>query len=240
MTLLRAILFNLGFYVGTGIFAIIGLPLLARRAWVLRYAELWSCLSLGWLKLAVGLDYEVRGLEHLPSTPFILAPKHQSAWDTIVLNRLVRNPAIVLKRENTWIPIFGWYLIRAGSIVIDRNAGASAIRKLVVQGERAIADGRSIAIFPEGTRGPVGGKLPYKPGVAALYTRLGVPLVPVALNSGRFWGRKAFLKRGGRITVEILPPIEPGIDRRRALALLEDRIEAATARLLSEAVAQDA
>jgi 1-acyl-sn-glycerol-3-phosphate acyltransferase len=132
----------------------------------------------------------------------------------------------------TWIPIFGWYLGRAGNIVIDRKAGPSALRKLVNQGRAAAAGGRSIVIFPEGTRGPVGGKLPYQPGVAALYAQLGVPLVPVALNSGSFWGRLAFTKRPGRITIEILPPIAPGLDRRRALAELEQRVEQATARLL--------
>jgi 1-acyl-sn-glycerol-3-phosphate acyltransferase len=235
MTLLRALLFNIGFFVGTGILAVAGLPFLVRRDWLLRYSAFWAGASLAWLKFSVGLDYEVRGRENLPPPPFILAPKHQSAWDTLVLNQLVRDPAIVLKRELTWIPVFGWYLLRAGGIVIDRKGAASALRKLVAQGRRAVAERRPIAIFPEGTRGPVGGKLPYQPGVAALYSQLGVPLVPVALNSGRFWGRRTFLKRGGRITVEILPPIEPGLDRRRALILLEERIETATARLLTEA-----
>jgi 1-acyl-sn-glycerol-3-phosphate acyltransferase len=234
MTLLRALLFNIGFYAGTTVLAILGLPFLIRRSWLIRYSRFWTGASLGWLKLAVGLDYEVRGRELLPPPPFILAPKHQSAWDTLILNQLAAGPAIVLKRELTWIPIFGWYLLRAGAIVIDRKAGASALRKLVAQGRHAVAEGRPIAIFPEGTRGPVGGKLPYQPGVAALYAQLGVPLVPVALNSGRFWGRRTFLKRGGRITVEILPPIEPGLDRRRALALLEERIEQASSRLLNE------
>jgi len=185
------------------------------------------------LKLTVGLDHEVRGLENLPKGSYILAPKHQSSWDTLVLNHLVRDPAVVLKRELTWIPVFGWYLSRAGNIVIDRKGGPSAVRKLVTQGRAVVAEGRPIVIFPEGTRGPVGGKLPYQPGVAALYAQLGVPLVPVALNSGRFWGRLTFTKRPGRITVEILPAIAPGLDRRRALAELERRVEAATTRLLA-------
>ncbi|HVJ52980.1 MAG TPA: lysophospholipid acyltransferase family protein [Aliidongia sp.] len=235
MIRLRAFLFNLGFYAGTGLLAIAGLPLLLRQGWILRYSAFWTRLSLVWLKLSVGLDHQVRGLENLPPPPFILAPKHQSAWDTLILNQLVRDPAIVLKRELTLIPVFGWYLLRAGGLVVDRKAGAAALRKLVAQGRQAVAAGRPIAIFPEGTRGPIGGKLPYQPGVAALYSQLGVPLVPVALNSGRFWGRNTFLKFPGRITVEILPPIAPGLDRRQALALLEERIEQATGRLLTEA-----
>jgi 1-acyl-sn-glycerol-3-phosphate acyltransferase len=233
MIYLRALLFNLGYFGFTAVLAVLGLPLLCRRRWVLWYAEIWTGLLLAWLKLTVGLDHEVRGAEHLPAGPYILAPKHQSAWDTLVLNRIVKAPAFVLKRELTWIPILGWYLSRAGNIVIDRKAGPSALRKLVNQGRAAAAEGRPIVIFPEGTRGPVGGKLPYQPGVAALYAQLGVPLVPVALNSGPFWGRAAFLKRPGRITIEILPPIAPGLHRRRALAELEYRVELATSRLLA-------
>jgi 1-acyl-sn-glycerol-3-phosphate acyltransferase len=234
MIRLRALLFNLGYFGLTAILAVIGLPLLLRRRWVVWYSERWTGLLLAWLKLTVGLDHTVRGLENLPKGTYILAPKHQSAWDTLMLNHLVHDPAVVLKRELTWIPILGWYLSRAGNIVIDRRAGPSAVRKLVAQGRAAVAAGRPIVIFPEGTRGPVGGKLPYQPGVAALYAQLGVPLVPVALNSGPFWGRNSIIKRPGRITVEILPPIAPGLDRRQALAELERRVETATARLLAE------
>jgi 1-acyl-sn-glycerol-3-phosphate acyltransferase len=233
MIRLRSLLFNLGYFGFTGLLAIIGLPALCRRRWVVAYARLWTGLILWWLKLAVGLDHEIRGLENLPAGPYILAPKHQSSWDTLVLNHLMRDPAVVLKRELTWIPVFGWYLARAGNIVIDRKAGPTAIRQLVNQGRAVLAAGRPIVIFPEGTRGPVGGKLPYQPGVAALYAQLGVPLVPVALNSGAFWGRLTFLKRPGRITLEILPPISPGLDRRRALVELEQRVEAGSARLLA-------
>jgi|HubBroStandDraft_1064217.scaffolds.fasta_scaffold00007_37 1-acyl-sn-glycerol-3-phosphate acyltransferase len=232
MILLRALLFNLGYFGCTGVLAIVGLPLLCRRRWVVWYSERWTGLILAWLRLTVGLDHVFCGLENLPEGPYILAPKHQSAWDTLMLNHLVHDPAVVLKRELTWIPVFGWYLSRAGNIVIDRKAGPSALRKLVGQGRVVVAAGRPIVIFPEGTRGPVGGKLPYQPGVAALYAQLGVPLVPVALNSGPFWGRRGFIKRPGRITVEILPLIAPGLDRRQALAELERRVEAATARLL--------
>ena len=234
MTVLRALLFNLGYFGFTAVLAVVGLPMLLRRRWTAAYAKFWTGLILHWLKLTVGLDHQFRGLENLPEGAYILAPKHQSSWDTLVLNHLVRDPAVVLKRELTRIPVFGWYLSRVGNIVIDRKAGPNAIRRLVSQGRAVVAQGRPIVIFPEGTRGPVGGKLPYQPGVAALYVQLGVPLVPVALNSGPFWGRLTFIKRPGRITVEILPPIAPGLDRRRVLAELEQRVESATTRLLAE------
>jgi 1-acyl-sn-glycerol-3-phosphate acyltransferase len=235
MIIFRAFIFNVGFFLGTALFSLFGIPVLWRRDWVVRYSTFWSRSILAWLKVAVGLDYEFRGLENLPTVPFILAPKHQSAWDTLILAQLVHDPAIVLKRELLWVPVFGWYLSCAQMIVIDRKAGGAALRKMVTQGRAALAQGRAIAIFPEGTRGPLGGKLPYQPGVAALYAQLGVPMVPVALNSGFYWGRRTFLKRPGRIILQVLPPIEAGLDRRSALAMLEDRIERATDLLLTEA-----
>lgn len=232
MIVLRALLFNIGYIGLTAIMAILGLPALCRPGWVLRYGQFWTGLLLSWLRLTVGLEHRILGREHLPAGPFILAAKHQSAWDTLMLNQLVRDPAVVMKRELTWIPIFGWYLARAGSIVIDRRSGPQAMRKMIAQGRARAAGGRPIVIFPEGTRGPVGGKLPYQPGVAGLYAQLGLPMVPMALNSGLFWGRESFIKRPGVITVRILPPIEPGLDRRTALAELERRIESATAELI--------
>ncbi len=134
-----------------------------------------------------------------------------------------------------WIPLYGWYLWKAGMIPVDRSAGAGALKTMLRAGERAVAAGRRIVIFPEGTRTAVGARRPYHPGAAALYRQLGLPLVPVAINSGVFWGRRQFFKRPGRITLEILPAIPPGRDRRAAMAELEARIEAATARLVAAA-----
>jgi 1-acyl-sn-glycerol-3-phosphate acyltransferase len=236
MILSRALLFNIGFYLWTLVLGILALPvLLGPRRWAVALSRLWTGGALVWLRWSVGLDYEVRGRENLPTGPAIVALKHQSAWETLMLNQLLRDPTIVLKRELLWIPIFGWYLRACRMIIIDRKAGAAALRQMIAQGRAALADGRLIAIFPEGTRGPIGAALPYQPGVGALYGQLGVPLVPVALNSGLFWGRNAFMKRPGRIVVDVLPAIPAGMDRRRALVLLEQRIEAATARLLATA-----
>ncbi len=235
MTIIRSFIFDLTFYLWTMLISIVSLPalLVSLRAtiWI---SELWAIVSLLLLRLIVGLSYEVRGRNNLPKGAVIVALKHQSAWDTIALWVLLEKPAIVLKQSLAMIPVFGWYMKRGKAIVIDRNAGAKALRPMVAGARSAIAAGRPIAIFPEGTRTPVGARKPYQPGVAALYMQLGLPLVPVALNSGLFWGRHSFLKRPGRILVEFLPAIEPGLDRRHVMVELERRIEQATAMLVAE------
>ncbi len=235
MTIIRSIVFDVTFYLWTVLISIVSLPalLVSQRAtiWISR---LWATVSLLLLRLVVGLSYEVRGGNNLPKGAVVVALKHQSAWDTIALWVLLENPAIVLKRSLARIPVFGWYMKRGKAIVIDREAGAKALRPMVAAARSAVAEGRPIAIFPEGTRTPVGARQPYHPGVAALYTQLGLPLVPVALNSGLFWGRRSFVKRPGRILVEFLPAIAPGLNRRHVMAELENRIEQATANLVAE------
>jgi 1-acyl-sn-glycerol-3-phosphate acyltransferase len=134
----------------------------------------------------------------------------------------------VLKRELLHIPMFGWYMRKVGMIAVDRSRGASALKQMVREAQATFAAGRSIAIFPEGTRTAPGEHKPYQPGVAALYTQLGVPVVPIALNSGLFWGRKAFLKKPGTITLQILPAIPPGLDRKTFMKRLESSIEDAS------------
>jgi 1-acyl-sn-glycerol-3-phosphate acyltransferase len=196
--------------------------------------RLWARGTMALLRWTVGLAWEVRGREHLPPGAAIVAMKHQSAWDTIVLPLVFADPAVVLKRELLWIPFYGWYAGRAAAIPVDRGAGAAALRRMLAAAQGPVREERPIVIFPEGTRTAVGQRKPYHPGVAALYRQLGLPLVPVAVNSGLFWGRRAFLKRPGRIVAEILPAVSAGLDRRTALAELERRIEDATARLVAE------
>ncbi len=228
MTLARAVLYNLGFTLWTLVLGILGLPLLlcGRRA-VARLSLLWTRGSFAWLKLTVGLDHCITGREHLPEGPAIVALKHQSAWDTLLLNQLLADPAIVYKRELNWLPLVGWYIYACGMIPIDRQGGAPALRRMIAAARAAVAERRPIAIFPEGTRGAPGASLPYQPGVGALYAQLRLPLVPVALDSGRYWGRRAFMKRPGRIEVRILPPIPPELDRKEAMRVLRERIEGA-------------
>ena len=141
--------------------------------------------------------------------------------------------AIVLKRELLFIPVVGWAMARAGNIAVARGDGAAALRGLVKQAKAAIGAGRSIMIFPEGTRVAPGDQRPYQVGTAALYRQLGVPVVPVALNSGLFWGRRQWVKRPGVITVEVLLPIAPGLTREAFMTTLRERIETVTAHLVA-------
>lgn len=239
MILLRSVLYNALFYLGTVVLCVLGLPILlaSRRAgaWFGHVWSQWTLWLAGW---TVGLHYEVRGRENLPAGPAIIAMKHQSAWDTFAAAALFDDPAIVIKQELLAIPFYGWYLRKAGMIGIDRDVGAAAMRRMLIAARAAVAQGRPIFIFPEGTRTAVGADAPYHPGVGALVRDLKLPLVPVALNSGLFWGRRRFLKRPGRIVVQILPPLPPNLDRRRITDELRARIEAETARLVAEARAR--
>jgi 1-acyl-sn-glycerol-3-phosphate acyltransferase len=239
MSLPRAIAFNIIFWLGTVLFGIAGLPfLLTPRRTAMRFGRFWAQAVLFALKHIVGLDGEFRGRENIPPSGCLIAMKHQSAWDTLMLPPLLIDPAVVIKRELQYVPFYGWYATRAGSIFIDRKGGAGALRRMIAAAKRAIAAGRPVVIFPQGTRtapGTPAAQAPYQSGIAALYRELAVPLVPAAVNSGLYWGRRAFMKRRGRIIVEFLAPIPPGLPRREVMATLETRIEAATAALEREA-----
>jgi 1-acyl-sn-glycerol-3-phosphate acyltransferase len=233
---LRSLCFNVGWYAGTILIALVGAPiLLLPRRMVVRWAQFWIRFCLWWLRLTVGLTHRISGTEHLPAGPMIIASKHQSSWETLAYTLLFPDAAIVLKRELLFIPIVGWAMARAGNIAVERGDGASALRGLVRQARAVVGDKRSIVIFPEGTRVAVGADKAYQVGTAALYRQLDVPVVPVALNSGVFWGRRQFVKRPGLIDVEIQPAIPPGLDRKRFMALLHERIEGATDRLVRQA-----
>jgi 1-acyl-sn-glycerol-3-phosphate acyltransferase len=230
---LRSLAFNVGWYLGTAVLAIVGAPLLlAPRRWVVGWARLWIVFVLWWLRLTCGLSHRVIGRENLPAGPAILASKHQSSWETLSFTLLFDDIAIVLKRELLFIPVVGWAMARAGNIAVARGDGASALRGLVKQAKAAIAGGQSIVIFPEGTRVAPGDRKPYQVGIAALYRQLGVPVVPIALNSGLFWGRRKWIKRPGVLTLDILPPIPPGLSRDAFMTTLQEKIEGATARLV--------
>ncbi len=232
MILLRSALFQVLFYATTAVLAVAFLPLLVLPgAWMMRCGTAWSALTLKLLEWSVGLSFEVRGRERMPAGPVIIGMKHQSAWDTLAAPVVFDRPVIVLKRELGWIPFYGWYALKAGMIPIDRGAAAAALRGMVARSAKAVAERRPIIVFPEGTRTAPGAAPAYQPGIFALYRQLGLPLVPVALNSGRYWGRRSFRKRPGRIVVEILPAIPPGGERRAVMAALETAIEGACARI---------
>ena len=196
---LRSLAFNVGWYVGSAIIAIVGLadPVDA-AALSRRLVAVLDRFLPGWLRLTCRLTHRVSGLENMPAGPVIFACKHQSSWETLAFSRLFPNSATVLKRELLFIPVVGWAMARVGNIAVERGDGAEALRGLVRQAKAAIAEGRSILIYPEGTRTPVGSSLPYHAGTAALYRQLGVPVVPVALNSGRVLGTPQVHQMAGR------------------------------------------
>lgn len=233
---LRSFFFNVGWYAGTTILAIAGSPiLLMPRRFVVAWSLVWIDFCLWWLRVTCRLTHRVGGLENMPTGPVILACKHQSSWETLAFSRLFPGATTVMKRELVLIPVVGWAMARAGNIAVERGDGAKALRGLVKQAKATLAEGRSILIFPEGTRVAVGAEKPYQVGTAALYRQLGVPVVPVALNSGLFWGRRKFIKWPGVIDVEILPAIPPGLGRDVFMATLRERIEGATNRLVAAA-----
>lgn len=234
MIWLGSLLFNIVFYSWTALIVLIFTPPAAlfgppRAIFVL--GRFWAKVGLFLLRIFCGITHRVTGLENLPDRPFLLASKHQSAWDTLIFSQILDNPSYVLKRELTYIPFFGWALIRVGMVAVDRSGGAAALKKMVAAAQERLKEGRSIVIYPEGTRVAPGVKQRYHPGIAALYKELEIPVVPVALNSGLFWGRKRFMKQPGIIDLAILPAIPPGLPRRQFMAELEDQIETTTQRL---------
>jgi 1-acyl-sn-glycerol-3-phosphate acyltransferase len=236
MTTLRSLTFNTLFILWGIAINIVCLPvLLLPRGGAVRAGRIWARGSLGLLGAVCGLRHEIRGRGNMPDGPCIVAAKHQSAWDTLIFPLLLDGPAFVFKRELMWVPLLGWYMVRSGCIPIDRRAGAKALRRLIARAKQALARRQTIVIYPEGTRVAPGTRRPYLSGVAALYGQLCVPVVPVAVNSGVFWGRRSFRKKPGRIVLEFLPPIAPGLDRKTFTTELEQRIETASQALLTEA-----
>ena len=234
----RSLLFSLLFYVTTALYVLLGSPLLFMpRRWAMAALKLHCRTELWLLKHIVGLDYEVRGLDKLPKGPYLVASKHQSAWETFALIPLFRDPSLLMKRELFWIPFHGWFSYKFGMIPVDREAGPSALRRMLHAAEKRIKDGREIIIFPEGTRRPPGAPPAYKTGIVLLYNALKVPCVPVALNSGFFWARRSVTRKSGTIVVEFLDPIPPGLPKAEFLNRLEEAIETASNRLLAEAKA---
>lgn len=231
----RSVGFMLYFYVLTGVMAIAYIPSFALdRKVMIRGQHSWSKGVLWGLRVLVGITMEVRG-RPLPLTePVIIASKHMSAWDTLVTHLLFDDPAVVIKQELTRIPLYGTYCKKSGMIPVDRAAGPSALRAMVANARERLAAGRPLVIYPEGTRATPGAPPDYKPGIAALYTQLNRPVVPVALNSGLFWPPSGLWKRPGTIEVEFLPAIEPGLKKRAFMARLEEAIETASDRLLAD------
>ena len=235
MIALRSFIFNVAFYVTLALFLVLGAEFFVTpRKWSIRALQAWACTSLWLLRVIAGTRIEVRGHQNIPRGAALVAGKHQSFWETFAILPYLDDPAVVLKKELTYIPFFGWFIHKFCMIAVERSAGSAALRNMVRRAEEEIAAGRQIVIMPEGTRRGPDDPPDYKPGAAALYATLGVTCVPFALNSGLYWPRRKFLRYPGIIILEFLDPIPAGLPRKAFQARLETAIETATARLVAE------
>ena len=232
--IVRSVIFNLLFYLTLVVYLAAALPtLLLPYRYLIGVARAWARTNLWLLRVVCGIKADFRGLERIPRGGAIIASKHQSMWETFALLTLVDDPTFILKRELMWIPLFGWFLWKAEMIPVNRGARGPALAAMTERAKAEVQRGRQIIIFPEGTRKAPGAEPKYKFGVAFLYIELGIPCVPVALNSGLFWPRRSFMRYPGTVRVEFLDPIAPGLDRQVFFDKLQAEVESATAKLVS-------
>lgn len=189
--------------------------------------RIWARIAMGIMPALTGVRYRIEGREHIPAGGALIVSNHQSLWETFALQILLSNPSVILKKELLRIPVYGWWAKRSGNIVIDRDGGARALRRLRDEAATRIANGAQVVVFPEGTRVSPGEMAPYQPGVAGIYLAAKAPCVLIAHDSGRHWRKLGGGLTPGVITVRILEPIAPGMERREFQQLIEDRINAA-------------
>lgn len=240
MILIRSIIFNICFYTVTSIICMVFIPaLLFPRGATLFVTRLWLSIVSFLEKHIVGLTFEVRGQQFLPkSGSYIVAAKHQSAYETLKLHHLFGDPTIVLKRELLKIPLFGTFLNKLDVIAINRGNKEEAMKSIVDGAKRMQDQERPIIIFPQGTRVSVSDtphEKPYKGGIVKMYANTTMAIIPLALNSGLFWARNSFIKKPGKVIFEFLAPIESGLPDKKVMKALEDRIEEKTIELMNEA-----
>jgi 1-acyl-sn-glycerol-3-phosphate acyltransferase len=236
MQALRSGLFNAAFYLNLILFMLVFSPLfLAPRPAAMWALKLWSRTSIALLAVIVGTRLEIRGRDHIPQGAALIAAKHQSLFETFAVLSLLDDPAMVLKRELMLIPLFGWFARKFEMIPVDRGARSTALKRMIASARDAIAEGRQVLIFPEGTRRAPAAPPAYKSGATALYMSLRVPCVPLALNSGLFWPRRKFMRYPGTIVMEFLPALPPGLSKEDFSHRLQHAIESKTAELLSSA-----
>lgn len=221
MQLLRSVLFAAVFYPGTLLFVLAGIAATGFGTGPMRaIVRAWARFHRLTTRWVLGIRLEVRG--RIPAGPHLIAVKHQSMYETIEMVLLADAPVIVLKRELADIPLFGWMTRRWGVIAVDRDAGPKALREMVAEARKALAEQRPVVIFPEGTRVAPGETPPLRAGFSGLYRTLGLPVVAVALDSGRLWGR-GLVKRSGTISFVVGETIPPGLSRGQ----IEARVHAA-------------
>lgn len=241
---IRSTLFNIAFYGTTALACVLCLPglLLPKRQamWIVKLFvhSVWF-----FERRILGLDFEVRGREHIPSTgSFIIAAKHQSPYETMKMHILFDDPAIVLKKELLKIPLWGWFLAKSDPVAIDRSRARESLGQMGEGGLRAKAQGRPIVIFPQGTRvhtWQTPQDKPYKAGVAKLRDATGLPVIPLALDSGFFWPRSSWIKKPGRVVFEFLPPVPENLGVYEVVKDLQERLEKRSNLLVQEAQAQE-
>jgi 1-acyl-sn-glycerol-3-phosphate acyltransferase len=233
----RSLIFNVLFY-GLMVVTIIVTALwslVISRDHLMSFVRAWARSSSALLKGVCKLEYEIRGIENIPKGGYIFAGKHQSFWETFAFIPLLHDPCYVIKRELLYVPVWSWYAVKGRMVFVTRGKGQVALKELAIGGARETAAGRPIMLFPEGTRRAPGVEPVYKFGITHLYRQLSVPVLPVALNSGLYWPRRKFMRYPGKILVELLPPIPPGLSAEAFQERLVNDIESASDRLLLEA-----
>tara|TARA_Y100000389_G_scaffold140377_1_gene138184 strand:+ start:11825 stop:12589 length:765 start_codon:yes stop_codon:yes gene_type:complete len=192
-----------------------------------KFAKIWSIFLMFCLRIICGISYEIKGKENIPQNqPVIIACKHQSMWETVVMHLIVKHPAYIFKKELLKIPFYGWYLRFMSGIIADRVGGSKSLKSIVHSAKKYIKNQQNIIIFPQGTRTEIGAKIedhPYQSGLLGLYSFLKIPVVPAALNSGLYWNKND--KKPGKITIEFLPMIESGLKKEEFAELLRGAIE---------------
>lgn len=235
MNALRSWTFVLFLYGSMVAIGLIFLPsLLLPRQIAMIGVRTWARLARWGMRVICGAETEFRNQDSLTKEPVLVACKHQSTIDTLMPFLYLKDPCIVLKKELLWYPFFGWYALKIGMIPIDRSGSMKALKTMTKQAKAVVDEGRSLLIFPEGTRYSPGEKAEYKTGIALLYKELGVDCLPVALNTGICWPPKGVPRYPGKMVIEFQPLIETGLNRKAFMTAMETRIESAADRLLLE------
>ena len=233
MIALRSFVYVALFYLWTAVVAVGCTPiLLGPTRWTHGMFHFWGRGVTAMLVIC-GIRVEVRGRQFIPTGAALVAPKHQCMLDVFAQFTWLPATVFVMKKELAWIPWFSWYAKKAGGIVIDREGGSRTMRQVMREGAERFGKGYQVVIFPEGTRKAPGEPPDYKPGIAALYRELDVPVYPVATNAGVHWPAHGFIRKPGTIVFEYLEPIPPGLKRAEFMRVLEERIETKSKELLA-------
>jgi 1-acyl-sn-glycerol-3-phosphate acyltransferase len=227
MIFLRSLTFAIWFYLTMAVWGLIYMPavLLGHDRFIWHAMRGWGKSTIWAMRWMCGIRISFEGLEHLPPPgAALLASKHQTTLDTVLPAQFVAEPVFVVKRELINMPVFGFYMKR-GMIPVDRSAHAKALKDMMRAARLAVAKGRQIVIYPEGTRQELDARPDYKPGIAALYRDLNLPVTPIALNTGLVWRPSGIIRKPGHITIKVLPPIPAGLSRDEFMSRLERAIE---------------